>query len=63
MVDAVQKKIPSRQVELCVFGYNTNAIKLYKKEGFVIQEKHTLQFQYTDDEFWTNYYMTKQLHN
>ena len=63
MVDAVQKKIPSRQVELCVFGYNTNAIKLYKKEGFVIQEKHTLQFQYTDDEFWTNYYMTKQLNN
>jgi RimJ/RimL family protein N-acetyltransferase len=63
MVDAIQKEIPSRQVELRVFGYNTNAIKLYEKEGFVIQEKHTLQFQYTDDEFWTNYYMTKQLHN
>ena len=63
MIDAIQKEIPSKQVELRVFKYNTNAIKLYKKEGFVIQEKHTLQFQYTDDEFWTNYYMTKQLHN
>ena len=62
MVDAIQKEIPSGQVELRVFGYNTNAIKLYEKEGFVIQEKHTLQFQYNDDEFWTNYYMTKQLH-
>ena len=63
MIDAIQKEIPSKQVELRVFGYNTNAIKLYEKEGFVIQEKHTLQFQCTDDEFWTNYYMTKQLHN
>ena len=63
MIDAIQKEIPSKQLELRVFKYNTNAIKLYKKEGFVIQEKHTLQFQYTDDEFWTNYYMTKQLHN
>ena len=63
MIDAIQKEIPTKQVELRVFGYNTNAIKLYKKEGFVIQEKHTLQFQYTDDESWTNYYMTKQLNN
>ena len=63
MVDAIQKEIPSKQVELRVFGYNTYAIKLYKKEGFVIQEKHTLQFQYTDDESWTNYYMAKQLNN
>jgi RimJ/RimL family protein N-acetyltransferase len=63
MIDAIQKEIPTKQVELRVFGYNTNAIKLYKKEGFVIQEKHTLQFQYTDDESWTNYYMAKQLNN
>ena len=63
MIDAIQKEIPTKQVELRVFGYNTNAIKLYKKEGFVIQEKQTLQFQYTDDESWTNYYMTKQLNN
>ena len=63
MIDAIQKEIPTKQVELGVFGYNTNAIKLYKKEGFVIQEKHTLQFQYTDDESWTNYYMAKQLNN
>ena len=45
MIDAIQKEIPTKQVELRVFGYNTNAIKLYKKEGFVIQEKHTLQFR------------------
>ena len=63
MIDAIQKEIPSKQVELRVFGYNTNAIKLYEKEGFVIQEKQTLQFQYTDDESWTNYYMAKQLNN
>jgi len=63
MIDAIQKEIPSKQVELRVFGYNTNAIKLYEKEGFVIQEKQTLQFQYTDDESWTNYYMVKQLNN
>ena len=63
MIDAIQKEIPTKQVELRVFGYNTNAIKLYKKEGFVIQEKHTLQFQYAEDESWTNYYMIKQLHN
>ncbi|PSR09789.1 MAG: GNAT family N-acetyltransferase [Candidatus Arcticimaribacter sp.] len=63
MIDAIQKEIPSKQVELRVFGYNANAIKLYKKEGFVIQEKQTLQFQYTEDESWTNYYMTKQLNN
>ena len=63
MIDAIQKEIPTKQVELRVFGYNTNAIKLYKKEGFVIQEKHTLQFQYAEDELWTNYYMIKQLHN
>ena len=63
MIDAIQKEIPSKQVELRVFGYNTNAIKLYEKEGFVIQEKQTLQFQYTEDESWTNYYMTKQLNN
>jgi len=63
MIDAIQKEIPTKQVELRVFGYNTYAIKLYKKEGFVIQEKHTLQFQYTEDESWTNYYMIKQLHN
>ena len=63
MIDAIQKEISSKQVELRVFGYNTNAIKLYKKEGFVIQEKYTLQFQYTEDESWTNYYMTKQLNN
>ena len=63
MIDAIQKEIPTKQVELRVFGYNTNAIKLYKKEGFVIQEKYTLQFQYTEDESWTNYYMTKQLNN
>ena len=63
MIDAIQKEIPSGQVELRVFGYNTNAIKLYEKEGFVIQEKQTLQFQYTDDESWTNYYMAKQLNN
>jgi RimJ/RimL family protein N-acetyltransferase len=63
MIDAIQKEIPSKQVELRVFGYNTNAIKLYEKEGFVIQEKYTLQFQYTEDESWTNYYMTKQLNN
>ena len=63
MIDAIQKEIPTKQVELRVFGYNTNAIKLYKKEGFVIQEKHTLQFQYTEDESWTNYYMAKQLNN
>ena len=37
MIDAIQKEIPTKQVELRVFGYNTNAIKLYKKEGFVIQ--------------------------
>ena len=63
MIDAIQKEIPTKQVELRVFGYNTYAIKLYKKEGFVIQEKHTLQFQYAEDESWTNYYMIKQLHN
>ena len=63
MIDAIQKEIPSKQVELRVFGYNANAIKLYKKEDFVIQEKQTLQFQYTEDESWTNYYMTKQLNN
>ncbi|MDB9987825.1 GNAT family N-acetyltransferase [Flavobacteriaceae bacterium] len=63
MIDAIQKEIPTKQVELRVFGYNTYAIKLYKKEGFVIQEKHTLQFQYAEDELWTNYYMIKQLHN
>ena len=63
MIDAIQKEIPSKQVELRVFGYNTNAIKLYEKEGFVIQEKYTLQFQYTEDESWTNYYMAKQLNN
>ena len=63
MIDAIQKEIPSKQVELRVFGYNTNAIKLYEKEGFVIQEKYTLQFQYTEDESWTNYYMVKQLNN
>ena len=63
MVDAIQKEIPSKQVELRVFGYNTNTIKLYEKEGFIIQEKQTLQFQYTEDESWTNYYMAKQLNN
>ena len=63
MIDAIQKEIPTKQVELRVFGYNTYAIKLYKKEGFVIQEKYTLQFQYAEDELWTNYYMIKQLHN
>ena len=63
MIDAIQKEIPTKQVELRVFGYNTYAIKLYKKEGFVIQEKLTLQFQYAEDELWTNYYMIKQLHN
>lgn len=63
MIDAIQKEIPTKQVELRVFGYNTNAIKLYKKEGFVIQEKHTLEFQYAEGESWTNYYMIKQLHN
>ena len=63
MIDAIQKEIPTKQVELRVFGYNTYAIKLYKKEGFVIQEKHTLQFQYAEDELWTNYYMIKQLNN
>ena len=63
MIDAIQKEISSKQVELRVFGYNTNAIKLYEKEGFVIQEKYTLQFQYTEDESWTNYYMAKQLNN
>jgi len=63
MIDAIQKEIPTKQVELRVFGCNTYAIKLYKKEGFVIQEKHTLQFQYAEDELWTNYYMIKQLNN
>ena len=63
MVDAIQKEIPSKQVDLRVFGYNTITIKLYEKEGFIIQEKQTLQFQYTEDESWTNYYMTKQLNN
>ena len=63
MVEEIQKKTPFKQVESRVFRYNTNVIKLYKEEGFVIQEKHTLQFQYTDVESWTNYYMTKQLNN
>ena len=63
MIYAIQKEILTKQVELRVFGYNTSAINLYKKEGFVIQEKHTLEFQYAEGESWTNYYMIKQLHN
>ena len=61
MIEEIQQIKPTEKVELRVFEWNKNAISLYKKAGFVIQPESTIEFKYSNEEFWTNVYMTKQL--
>jgi RimJ/RimL family protein N-acetyltransferase len=59
MISEIQKTKPSEKVELRVFEWNKNAIKLYEKKGFVIQPEFTFKFKFDHDEQWTNLYMSK----
>ena len=62
MIDEILKTDSStKTVDLRVFGWNKNALKLYQNMGFQIQEKHTFDFKYSSDEIWKNIYMQKQL--
>lgn len=63
MIDEIQKVKPTDKVELRVFEWNRNAIKLYEKKGFIIQPEFTFDFKYSNSELWTNLYMTKLLNN
>ena len=59
MISEIQKTKPSEKVELRVFEWNKNTIKLYEKKGFVIQPEFTFKFKFDHDEQWTNLYMSK----
>ncbi len=61
MIDEIQKIKSTEKVELRVFEWNKNAVKLYKKTGFIIEPEATFEFKYNNEESWTNLYMTKQL--
>ena len=63
MIDEIQKVQSAEKVELRVFEWNKNAIKLYENKGFIIQPESTFKFKYNNEELWTNLYMTKQLRN
>jgi len=62
MIDEIQNIKSTNKVELRVFEWNKNALKLYEKNGFIIQPKSTFDFKYKN-ELWTNLYMTKQLND
>ena len=61
MIDEIQKVNSTDKIELRVFEWNKNAIKLYEKNGFIIQPKSTFDYKYNDDELWTNLYMLKTI--
>lgn len=58
-MDEIQKIRSTNKIELRVFEWNKNAMKLYEKAGFRIQPEFTFRFKYTNDELWTNLYMLK----
>ena len=60
MIQKIQNKATVEKVDLRAFGWNENAVRLYKKEGFEIQHEATGQFKFRD-ESWTNLYMIKQI--
>ncbi|WP_158548379.1 GNAT family N-acetyltransferase [Marixanthomonas ophiurae] len=60
MIQRIQNKATVEKVDLRAFGWNENAVRLYKKEGFKIQHEATGQFKF-HDESWTNLYMIKQI--
>jgi RimJ/RimL family protein N-acetyltransferase len=61
MIDEIQKIKSTEKVELRVFEWNKNAIKLYEKTGFIIQPESTFKFKYNNEELWEILYMTKEL--
>ena len=58
-IDEIQNIKPTNRIELRVFEWNKNALKLYENEGFKIQPESTFKFKYNNDELWTNLYMLK----
>ena len=61
MITEIKQIKPTEKVELRVYEWNKNAVDLYTKKGFVIQPEHTIDYQFSNGELWTNYYMTMQL--
>lgn len=61
MIDEIQKIKSTEKVELRVFEWNKNAVKLYENTGFIIELESTLEFKFNNKEMWINLYMTKQL--
>lgn len=61
MMDEIQKIKSTNKIELRVFEWNKNAVKLYEKTGFRIQPESTFEFKYNNDELWTNLYMLKTI--
>ena len=61
MIDEIQKIKSTEKVELRVFEWNKNAIKLYEKTGCIIQPESTFKFKYNNEELWEILYMTKEL--
>ena len=59
MIDEIQNIKSTNKIELRVFEWNKNALKLYENEGFKIQPEFTFKFKYNNDELWTNLYMLK----
>ena len=51
----------TNKVDLRVFKWNENAIKLYLKLGFKIIPNNTLTFNYSKNETWVDMNMQKQL--
>lgn len=60
MIQEIKNKVAVEKVDLRAFGWNENAVRLYKNEGFEIQTEVTGQFKF-HDESWTNLYMIKQI--
>ncbi|UZO80734.1 GNAT family N-acetyltransferase [Aquimarina sp. ERC-38] len=61
MIEEILKVTPTHAVELRVYGWNINAIKLYEKQGFAIQPDKTSTFKFREDEIWDSLYMIKNL--
>ena len=62
MIDKILNLRPeTNKVDLRVFKWNENAIKLYLKLGFKIIPNNTLTFNYSKNETWVDVNMQKQL--
>ncbi|WBX75421.1 GNAT family protein [Tenacibaculum ovolyticum] len=59
MINEIQSIKTANKIELRVFEWNKNAVKLYENVGFKIQHKSTFKFKYNNNELWTNLYMLK----